>query len=332
MARESQAGRRPSTKATAIDDSTETTVRGRVSELAMELCDSLSDTESAEFGAYLSRLRHCANEIAVAVATLDPDSDSIRSFQDEFREDTNTIVKGHRWLTHARTWPEGYAGDYKMLEFVYNDPEDNDFWTRYIRQTTLAVAVRCRIRRLSELLTARARMPGNWLNVACGPCRELLDVPAREDKLGTIYCLDQDENALEYAKSLLRDSPNADNLSFVAGNALRLVNSAATQKKYGPLTTIYSAGLFDYLPSDGLVKLINGLYEALAPSGLLIMPFKDTERYDTFDYHWLFKWHYFLQRTETDFVKIVQDAGIPDDKWTTERDDSGVIIFFLATK
>ncbi|KAJ8599369.1 hypothetical protein CTAYLR_007031 [Chrysophaeum taylorii] len=296
-------------------------------------------TSRVESGAFVERVRHFQRVVGSAAESFD--ADELRVLQQQFREKTSEFADENEWLERSRTWPEGYAGDYKMLEFVYTGDAAGsatalgDLWTHYLQQCTLAVAVRCRMRRLRSLLTARVDSEptkGNWLNVACGSCRELLEVPARKNKESKIYCLDNDANALEYARDLLAEAPNADALSFVQKNALRLKNATTTNNVYGPLTTIYSAGLFDYLASRSLVPLIHGLYDALAPGGLLIMPFKDMARYETFDYHWLSEWHYFLQRAEADFVQILADAGIPETSIAMERDDSGAIMFFLAHK
>ena len=302
-------------------------------------------------GALSERVRQCGRALTTAAA--ETSIEITRELQKEFRERTSELVKESNIVTHARKWPQGYAGDYRILEDIYTywqrkdmDPDNTptDFWTDHVQSSTLARAVRCRMRRLRELLTNRveseAGLEGNWLNVACGPCRELLDVPARKKTTAKIYCLDQDHESLTYAEHLLlgrssdggAECPNVGTIDFVQGNALRLVDPKITNDLYGPLTTIYSAGLFDYLATTSVTKLIHGLYDALAPGGLLIMPFKDKDRYDTFDYHWLMEWHFFLQRSQADVAQIIRNAGIPDDMWTVERDESGVILFFLAHK
>ena len=63
-----------------------------------------------------------------------------------------------------------------------------------------------------------------------------------------------------------------------------------------------------------------------------IQPFKEKLYYDTFEYHWYAKWNYFFQRTKKDFDQILKDSGIPQNEIKMERDDSGVILFYVVGK
>jgi hypothetical protein len=87
------------------------------------------------------------------------------------------------------------------------------------------------------------------------------------------------------------------------------------------------------MPADEIQQaLVRGLYDSLAPNGLIIAPFKDMNCYETFDHHWFTKWHFFYQRTEADFRAVFSDAGIPSNAMSIERDDSGVLLFFAIRK
>jgi hypothetical protein len=66
--------------------------------------------------------------------------------------------------------------------------------------------------------------------------------------------------------------------------------------------------------------------------GKLITSFKDAERYRSQEYHWIFDWDGFLQRTEEDFRNILFEAGIPDTSISEVREDSGIIVFYVITK
>jgi hypothetical protein len=77
---------------------------------------------------------------------------------------------------------------------------------------------------------------------------------------------------------------------------------------------------------------LQAYYSLLNPQGTLIAPFKDCERYEPLDYHWLLDWSAFLQRTQKESRGLLSEAGIPDDAVSAERDDSGVIIFYVVTK
>jgi len=263
--------------------------------------------------------------------------DELKTFWEWFQAETDHWLLRSPIILRARKWPEGYPGDYRTLEVVYANSASGDGIAcdldRYVLSRTLAVAVRSRCRLLTKLLDERAREepPGaKWLNLASGPCRELLTLTAPPADR-TIYCVDSDKNSLDYAKNLLADRPLGE-LHFVTENAYRFVNAKRTIELYGQFSTIYSAGLFDYIPSDKLAPLLRGLYESLVPGGLFIAPFKDMNRYETFDYHWVLKWHFFYQRTDADFRAVFGEAGIPADAISLQRDDTGVLIFFIIHK
>lgn len=263
--------------------------------------------------------------------------DSLPAIQEWFRKQTEPWFSRSAMMSRARSWPEGYPGDYRTLEAVYaNEPSGGGIGLqldRYFLSRTLAVAVRSRCRHLSRLLIDRAAVesgPAAWLNLACGSCRELLPVPPPTNTR-RIFCVDSDANALGYAQRLLVDHDLGE-LQPLVENAYRFTKAQRNIKRFGEFTTIYSAGLFDYLPSGSLSSLLGGLYQSLASGGVLIAPFKDCTRYETFDYHWLVCWNYFLQRDEAELRSIFTAAGIPDSSVNVERDDTGVLLFFTIIK
>ncbi len=272
-------------------------------------------------------------------AALAHQPDELRRLQAWFREESDPIFMTSGLMTRARSWPGGYPGDFETLEAVYLRTPfverglGNDL-DRYFLASTLSVAVRWRLRKLVSILNRRAeeeRDDAVWLNVAAGSCRELLSVPGKKNR--TVWCLDSDERSLEYAQQLLKHRyRGGERLEFVCQNAFRLVRAESNRNQFGPLTTCYSAGLFDYIDTPKLARLLRGLYDSLVPGGLLIATFKDCQRYDTFDYHWLVEWHFFLQRTLANCYEVFDEAGIPRSQIRLERDATGVILFFLVTK
>ncbi len=282
----------------------------------------------------LDYLKHVTRNVE---RQLDGHVDGLRELQTWFRRETDPVILSSPLLKRTRTWPQGYPGDYLTLEMIYANVQSGDGIAadldRYCLSRTLAVAVRSRLRMLTELLGERRLNESSgarWLNLACGPCRELLTLP---DDHGdrTLYCVDTDPQALDYARALL-GSKAIGRLVFLNENAFRFANPKRNVERFGQFTTIYSAGLFDYIASDKLSRLIAGLYDSLAPGGMLIAPFKDKFRYETFDYHWLAKWDFFFQRSEADFRRVLAEAGISDEAITLRRDESGVLLFFTIRK
>ncbi len=171
------------------------------------------------------------------------------------------------------------------------------------------------------------------LNIACGACRELVGiVPEIIDSAAKVICVDSDNDALNYAQGRLADAGLRENIEFYKYNALRLFDYEMSVEQFGKQDIIYSVGLFDYLPSDFLVKMFRTLYKMLNPGGRFIPAFKDSQRYRSQYYHWLVDWDGFLQRKEGDFKKILADAGIPSTSIAEVRDKTGIIVFYLVTK
>ena len=285
-----------------------------------------------------ARLDHFKRITQIIDKELQEEPVRLAQLQQRFREHTDEVFQQSWLMKRARVWPEGYPGDYATLEFVYaNTPAGagiGSLLDRYLLTRTLAVAVRSRLRMLSRLLCERAACENgtaSWVNLACGPCRELLSVPSQGQRV--LWCLDRDANALAYARSLLQQAGrNGERLEWVRANAFKLGRADQIATRFVRPTTIYSAGLFDYIPTPQLVQLIAQIYGALTPGGVLIAPFKDRARYETFDYHWMVNWGFFLQRCESDVHDLMQLAGIPAQNLTMQRDESGVILFVTARR
>jgi SAM-dependent methyltransferase len=210
-----------------------------------------------------TRLGHFKTVTQVIDELLKSSSAELRELQQWFRQESDAVFLESRLVKRARTWPEGYPGDYLTLEAVYaNTPAPGaglgPLLDRYFLSRTLAVAVGSRLRKLADLLNRRAESeegPAAWLNLACGPGRELLLVPGRESR--TVWCVDRDQNALNYAQHLLREAGRAgDRVEFVNGDVFQLARAEDVIARFGRLTTIYSAGLFDYVRTEHLIRLI----------------------------------------------------------------------------
>ncbi|HEX3431182.1 MAG TPA: class I SAM-dependent methyltransferase family protein [Rhizomicrobium sp.] len=299
----------------------------------LKACDGSADHSYEVVEAQINNMKYFVQELERSWDRTAGEANATRVW---FRTETAPVLQMGRLMRRANVWPEGHPGDYITLEAVYeNRPEGEGLarhLDRYFLSRTLAVALRARKRKLAEILNRRAAEDvrnSNWLNLACGSCRELLCVPPQAGRV--IHCLDTDQNALNYAKSLLGERPD-ERIEFHAANAFRLLDARRNIERFGLFTTIYSAGLFDYMTDDKMVRLLSGLRESLAEGGLLIAPIKDAKCYETFDYHWLAKWDHFLQREEADFLRILVSAGFSESDITTERDDSGVIVFFMARR
>ncbi len=280
-------------------------------------------------------MRACTEFEAAAVS----DIDFIKSQRKIFHEKTDRILSKSSLVRHARTWPQGYQGDYKILETLYKNIPISEgigyYFDKYGLSLPLAEAVRNRITKLEELVRQEitGRDAASMLNIACGSCRELMGLaPDIVRTKAQITCIDMDADALAFAMERLSHTEAAENITFRKYNAARMFDDELNKAAFGKTDIIYSVGLFDYLPSEFLAKMMGALYRLLYSDGTLIAAFKDAEKYRHQDFHWIVDWTGFLQRTEKEFLSILNTAGIPKSAIRKERDETGIIIFYLISK
>lgn len=290
----------------------------------------------------LSAIEKTINEGMTACAEFERvvnDKDVISNARIKFREKTNPILSKSYFINRSRTWPQGYQGDYKTLENLYRNTPLSEGIGYYLDlcslNAPLAHAVRNRIKKLEEILRTEieARHQPSLLNIACGSCRELMGIAPEIMESGAKgICVDTDNDALSFAQDRLSYAGIIGQVEVRKYNAIRMFDDEMNMMEFGKQDIIYSVGLFDYLPDDFLVKLLRALHNLLNQGGKLIAAFKDAARYRSQEYHWIVDWDGFLQRKEEDFRRILSEAGIVHSAVSELREDSGIIVFYIATK
>lgn len=262
----------------------------------------------------------------------------IKCVQIIFRDKTPIFSKSY-YFNRARTWPQGYQGDYITMENCYkNMPLSigiGFYLDLYILNSPLGRAVRNRIKMLEELLREelKNRKGASMLNIACGSCRELMGLAVDiMDYNANVTCIDNDEDALRFSMKRLSTLGLDDYVKFFKYNAVRMFDVDSSMSEFKGQDIIYSVGFFDYLPSDFLVRMFRSLYNILKPGGVMIVAFKDADRYDHRPYHWIVDWDGFLQRNPKDFYRIFQSAGIPSSSITEKREPTGIVVFYMIHK
>jgi extracellular factor (EF) 3-hydroxypalmitic acid methyl ester biosynthesis protein len=299
--------------------------------------------DPAESGAdIMDAVRYTCDRVLSVCAEVEralDDNDTIHRARVRFYEKTDPILSKSYLVKRSRTWPQGYQGDFKTLEMIYRNTPHSSGIGYYLDlfglNIPLAEAIRNRIKKLSEILRGELleRRQPLILNIACGSCRELMEIaPEVISSDARITCMDTDNDALAFAQDRLTFAGVIEQVELRKYNALRMFDDEMNLMEFGPQDVIYSVGLFDYLPDDFLVKLLRALYGLLRPKGKLIASFKDAARYRSQAYHWFCNWDGFLQRTESDFLRILERAGIPDSSLSASRDESRIIVFYTATK
>jgi extracellular factor (EF) 3-hydroxypalmitic acid methyl ester biosynthesis protein len=271
------------------------------------------------------------------------DKDIIRDARIRFREQTNPILSKSYLINRARTWPQGYQGDYKMLESIYRNTPLSGGIGYYLDlcglNSDLSIAVKNRINNLKNILRDELskRQDLSVLNIACGSCREVFELATDIEKSRAKFtCFDLDNDALSFAANRLSyanvSTVSSDRVVLRKYNALRMFDHELNMSEFGNQDIIYSVGFFDYIQSDFLASLFRSLYALLNHGGVLVTSFKDAARYRHHDYHWITDWDGFLQRTEQDFWNIFHNAGFPDSAISESREESGAIVFYLVRK
>jgi extracellular factor (EF) 3-hydroxypalmitic acid methyl ester biosynthesis protein len=260
---------------------------------------------------------------------------ALKRVQAEFRQKTDRHFAKSYFMNRARAWPRGYPGDYRIIDQTYdNQPLSEgvgDLLDRYFLSSTLAESIRWRRLKMRDILAREmnARKSPRVLNIGCGPCREVLELaPVIAGTNAFFTCIDFDDEALAYSASRMAATPAATQCEFRRYNALKMIHAARNLAVFGARDIIYTIGLLDYLTDAVLVRMIRALFETLKPGGVFVAVFKDSERYQTQDYHWLVDWTGFHQRTAVESRRLIEQAGIPSELVTTERSRCEVMVFY----
>lgn len=231
--------------------------------------------------------------------------------------------------------PRGYAGDYQMLEYIYdNKPISRGigyYFDLGFLNSDLTSAVRNREALLLSLLSREVNNEGyKFLNLACGPCREIRDLLSESRHAHLEFtCIDFDEEALTYSKNLIAPPENIK-VSFIKEDILRLIKGGGTSVVANS-NIIYSVGLIDYLPDRILLNLLDECIFFMSPKSKLIISFKDRAKYNPIREDWLTDWH-FVPRNEADSNRILKAFLHHNINYDLIRDPSGIIMFYVIQK
>jgi SAM-dependent methyltransferase len=252
------------------------------------------------------------------------DKTEIQSIQEALGQTLNsTTMQGS-----ALRKPFGYAGDFLHIDRLYTNyvsyeaPRFDAFW----HANDAAQAVRNRKAYFKKLLSKWESRNAKVLNVASGPCRDLLEyIEENGESSLSITCLEHDERAIEYAQNLLKQVDHKfQELSFLKANVLK----HQEQENY---TLIWSAGLFDYFDDETFVLLLSKLYGWLSTEGELVVgnfsPDNQSRPYMELIGQW-----FLHHRSKEQLKSLAQKAGISSDNISVDQEPLGVNLFLHITK
>lgn len=264
----------------------------------------------------------------------------IKKIKTLFRECAIPLGAKSDIVMHAFTKPRGYAGDYGLLEIIYNDrPLSHGFGyciDRRFQIDDYARAVRSRMRMMKEIMSRIINDAGpetfNILNIACGSCREIRDMldEGMVTRTGGISftLVDQDREALDFARETLSGSPGTITYDYQCNSIYDYINDPAQFGDLHGKDLVYTIGLADYLTDDALKKLVSFMYTLLRPGGTLVIAHKDSKNFNPLAADWWCDWTFHL-RDEVETVSLVKNSGIEGYRLNVIRETETNIIFFM---
>ncbi len=249
----------------------------------------------------------------------------LQSIREAFGESLSTeTIQG--W---AFKKPLGYAGDYQIIERIYNyytaENPNLSKWDHFFHAQKAPQAVRNRLSFfLDRLWKTKNSHPGHCdiLNLASGPGRDMYEAMKALGPGGiTIDCVEQDLNAIDHAKKLCQEFLSC--IQFIHKNIFRFM----TTKKYH---LIWSAGLFDYFNDNVFKRTIARLIPLLQPNGKIVIGNFSTSNPNK-GYMDLCQWNLF-HRSKQHLRRLAEECGFLDHQVQVEQEPEGINLFLVMTK
>lgn len=280
------------------------------------------------------------------------DKTKIQRIKDNFRQLVGAWIYKSVIVRRAFEKPQGYPGDYKLLEIIYdNKPISKNigiYFDNNFLKNPYAAAVRMRKDRLKGLLQQYINETNfnhiNILNIACGSCREIQELlpDLKAKNRITFTCLDWDEEALRFSQDKLLSSmtmgAGAENktknaeLQFVKENIMNIIRNKSLLKSLGKQNLIYSTGLIDYLPDRVMKRFIYLFYHLLEPGGKLVLTHKNRDKtFPPIVPDWFCDWR-FVPRNKEEILKLFYTSGISRFSLPWESDDFAYTYYFTIIR
>jgi SAM-dependent methyltransferase len=213
---------------------------------------------------------------AIAYESVDGDPTRTREILEYAAETARaTFCAGWLW-NRAYVKPRGYAGDYLLLQRIYDARVSDDPLGAVMDRSFLvapsARAVQNRRHLLATILFdfCRRRGPGPIISLGSGPGQELVDLSTRIatsklDGRWNVICVDHDRRALDHLS-----------LRLLGRKSLRVERRQADVRRLrsGDLPQVdlaYCVGVFDYLSEPQVIRVLHELWRMLAPEGVVVM-------------------------------------------------------------
>lgn len=272
------------------------------------------------------------------IMTTEEDRDHMWGYV--FKEIFPYLMRSH-FAARAYYKPKGYAGDFLMMEHIYQNAAKGDgkigrlidSWGLQRRSSEAIRGRRILMKDQLKSLSKKRLQKNNRfsvMNIACGPCRELFDFLAEceySEKIDAL-CVDIDTEALRYSNQKVNIFPHNASVRYMTENLVKWALGKINHD-IGSKDLIYSAGLFDYLEPRLFCRLVDKCYDHLKPGGSLLIgnyaPHDDMLFMDH-----LLHWN-LLYRTREDLKELFDNTRFGRDM-TIISEPENVNLFVLAQK
>ena len=233
-------------------------------------------------------------------------------------------------MGHIRQKPFGYAGDFMIIERIYQNQPDTatDFckWDEYSLSHLAAQAVRNRKSYFKSVISNRIQKSESnlrLLDVASGPARdlkELFDQTASNSL--KVTCVEMDSRAIEFAKNL--NVNYLEHIEFINQNIFKF----RTEAKYD---VVWSAGLFDYFDDRGFILVLKKLMDFTTEKGEIIIGNFNDEN-PSRDYMEMVGDWMLNHRSEEQLINLAIQAGADPAKIWVGQEPEGINLFLHIRK
>jgi extracellular factor (EF) 3-hydroxypalmitic acid methyl ester biosynthesis protein len=237
----------------------------------------------------LAVFQHFVERFEALAATLEPEA--VPAHQAYMRRQMHPLLFCSPWVYRTVSKPLGYAGDYEMVNMMLRDPlEGASLFAKivnfcFINQGPVIAhrnRIACLVQKLVEegLRTQRSGQGLRVLSLGCGPAIEVQRFLA-EGRLAagaSFDLLDFNDETLRHTRQAVAEASRGHGRSPVAVKVIRKsvqqIVKEAVRSGQGPWAggydLVYCAGLFDYLTDQICRRLMEIMFNALAPGGLLL--------------------------------------------------------------
>ena len=225
-------------------------------------------------------------------------------------------------MGHIKIKPLGYAGDYQIIEKVYQKEASEKYlrWDLFTIDNPAAEAVRNRKEFFKTLILEKLQQQEHihLLNIASGPARDLKELYDVIDpqRLKTT-CIEIDNRAIEYAELIC--GQYYESIKFINQN----IFTYETDEKFD---IIWSAGLFDYFNDRTFVRLLRRLQRNLKETGeICIGNFSKNNPHQT--YMEIFGEWFLSHRSEEELTELAILAGADPNEIKVDHEPLKINLF-----